>query len=73
MGMAGRYTEAWPLQEHVQKIDAVMLPHLAAGVKAALRLLGFEGMRPRVPTRSVPPDVVSELDRLMRDAGLLTS
>ena len=71
MGIAGRYTEAWPLQEHVQKIDAVMLPHLAAGVKAALRLLGFEGMRPRSPTPSVSRETVAELDRLMRDAGLL--
>jgi dihydrodipicolinate synthase/N-acetylneuraminate lyase len=71
LGMAGRYEEARPLQEHVQKIDAVMLPHLAAGVKAALRLLGFQGMQPRSPTPPVPPDVVARLEKLMRDAELL--
>ena len=70
-GMAGRYEKARPLQEHIQKIDAVMLPYLAAGVKAAMKSLGFEGMRPRSPTPPVPPDVVAELERLMRDAGLL--
>lgn len=70
-GMAGRYEEARPLQEHLQKIDAVMLPFLAAGVKAAMKLLGFEGMRPRKPTPPVSPEVVAELERLMRDAGLL--
>ncbi len=72
MGMSGRYEEARPLQEHVQKIDAVMLPYLASGVKAALGLLGFAGMRPRVPTPPMPPTVVAELERLMREAGLLS-
>ena len=72
MGMAGRYEAARPLQEHVQRIDAVMLPYMAAGVKAVLRLLGFEGMVARAPSRSVPPDVVAEIERLIRDAGLLS-
>jgi len=71
LGMAGRYEEARPLQEHVQKIDAVMLPYLGAGVKAALKLLGFDGMRPRSPTPAVPPAVTDEIERLMRDAELL--
>lgn len=71
-GMSGRYDEARALQEHVQKIDAVMLPYLAAGVKATLHLLGFDGMRPRSPTRPVPADVVALLERLMREAGLLS-
>ncbi|MCH8148450.1 MAG: dihydrodipicolinate synthase family protein [Planctomycetes bacterium] len=70
-GMAGRYQEAEPLQELVQKIDAVMLPFLAAGVKAVLGLLGFEGMRPRSPTPAVSNSVVASLEQLMREAGLL--
>ncbi len=73
MGMTGKYQEAQPLQEHVQAIDAVMLPYLAAGVKAALGLLGFAGMRPRSPTPVMPLKVVAELERLMRDAGLLST
>lgn len=72
MGMAGRYEEGRSLQDHVQRIDAVMLPYLAAGVKAVLKLLGFEGMRPRSPTPPVPPDVVAGMERLMREAGLLS-
>lgn len=71
LGMAGRYQEARPLQEHVQKIDAVMLPYLAAGVKASLHLIGFEGMTPRAPTPPVPPDVIKQIERHMRAAGLL--
>ena len=73
LGMAGRYEEGRPLQEHLQKIDAVMLPYLAAGVKAALQLLGFEGMRARSPTPPPPPEVVARLETLMREAGLLSS
>jgi dihydrodipicolinate synthase/N-acetylneuraminate lyase len=72
MGMAGRYEEGRSLQEHVQRIDAVMLPYLAAGVKAALELLGFEGMKPRSPTPHVPSDVIVQMEGLMREAGLLT-
>jgi len=71
LGMAGRYDEARTLQQHVQKIDAVMLPYLAAGVKGCLALLGFEGMRPRSPTPGIPPDVTPTVERLMRDAGRL--
>jgi dihydrodipicolinate synthase/N-acetylneuraminate lyase len=71
LGMSGRYEEAQPLQSHIQQIDAVMLPYLAAGVKVALALLGFEGMRPRTPTTPVPPDVAAEVERLMRAAGAL--
>ena len=73
LAMDGKYDEARNLQEHVQKIDAVMLPFLAAGVKAALELLGFEGMRTRLPSPQVPADVRTEIQKLMRDAGLLVS
>ena len=71
LGMAGKYDEAMPLQQKLQRIDAVMLPWLAAGVKAALKLLGFRGMRPRQPTPPMPADVVSELESVMQETGLL--
>lgn len=72
LGMSGRYEEAKELQESVQKIDEVMLPHMAAGIKAALSLLGFEGMRPRTPTPTMPEAEVSLLESLMRECGLLS-
>jgi dihydrodipicolinate synthase/N-acetylneuraminate lyase len=71
LGMAGRYAEAQALQEQVRLIDEVMLPYLAAGIKAALGLMGFEGMRPRQPTRPMPTARVERLEQVMRTAGLL--
>lgn len=73
MALAGRYEEARPLQDGVQRIDAIMLRHGAAGVKAALRLLGFDGMRPRAPTRPMPGPEVARMELEMRAAGLLQS
>lgn len=71
LGMEGRFAEAMPLQKHIQNIDAIMLPWLAAGVKASLQLLGFEGMRPRNPTAPMPAEEVSKLEKAMHAAGLL--
>jgi 4-hydroxy-tetrahydrodipicolinate synthase len=71
LGMAGRYEEAQPLQEKVRLIDEIMLPHLAAGIKASLALLGFESMTPRRPTLPMPAEEVRRLAQTMRDAGLL--
>jgi 4-hydroxy-2-oxoglutarate aldolase len=70
-GISGQFDESQALQEKVQRIDAIMLPYLAGGVKAALNLLGFEGMHPRAPTKPMPPDEVSRLEAVMRTAGLL--
>ena len=72
LGMAGKYHEAQELQTHIQKIDAIMLPYQAAGVKAAINLLGFEGTHPRKPTRPFPDEKLDELETALRDAGLLT-
>lgn len=71
LGMAGRYEEAQPLQQQIRKIDAIILPWLAAGVKASLKLLGFEGMVPRNPVAPMPPEEIAKLEAAMRDAGLL--
>ena len=72
LGMAGQYEAARPMQEQVQKIDEVMLPYRAAGVKAALNLLGFEGMRPRSPATFVPPNAIALMAGLMQEAGILS-
>jgi dihydrodipicolinate synthase/N-acetylneuraminate lyase len=71
-GMSGKYLEAASLQEHVQRIDGLMLPYLAAGIKACLKLMGFDGMRPRNPTAEMPPQEVTRLEQMMRDVGLLS-
>jgi dihydrodipicolinate synthase/N-acetylneuraminate lyase len=72
LGMAGRFQEAQDLQTHIQKIDAIMLPYQAAGVKAAMNLLGFEGTRPRQPTKPFPESQIPELETAIRNAKLLT-
>lgn len=73
MGMAGRYEEGQALQEQVRLIDEIMLPHLAAGIKASLNLLGFEGMTPRRPTPPMHTDEIVRLEQAMRAAGLLNA
>lgn len=71
LGMDGRYVEAQPLQKQIREIDAIMLPWLAAGVKASLKLLGFEGMQPRNPVAPMPTEEVTQLEIVMRQVGLL--
>jgi dihydrodipicolinate synthase/N-acetylneuraminate lyase len=71
LGMAGRYDEAQELQRRVWRIDSVMLPYRAAGVKAALNLLGFDGTQPRSPIPPMPDDQVRKLEQVMRDSELL--
>lgn len=73
LGMSGRYDEARQLQRHVQDVDAVMLPYRAAGIKAAMNLLGFRGTQPRSPTSPMPRLDVSRLEGVMNSAGLLDS
>jgi dihydrodipicolinate synthase/N-acetylneuraminate lyase len=71
LGMAGRYSEAQDLQRRVWRIDAVMLPYRAAGVKAAMNLLGFDGTHPRSPVPPMPSGQVQRLEQVMRTSGLL--
>ena len=54
LGMAGEYEGARALQRSVQDIDAVMLPYQAAGMKAALNLMGLKGTQPRRPMPPMP-------------------
>ena len=70
-GMSGDYAAAVTTQDVVQQIDALVLPYRAAGVKAALRLMGFQGMRTRMPTRDVSPTVLSRIEHLLRGVGLI--
>ena len=71
LGMAGRYDEGQSLQEQIRSIDEIMLPYLAAGIKACLKLMGFEGMIPRKPAKEIPEDKSKQLETVMREAGLV--
>jgi dihydrodipicolinate synthase/N-acetylneuraminate lyase len=71
LGIAGRYDEARALQQRVHNIDAVMLPYKAAGIKAAMNLLGLCGTHPRAPMPPMPDGEVTRLKTVMQDAGLL--
>jgi len=69
-GMAGNYDDARATQEVVQQLDALVLPYRAAGIKLALRLMGFEGMHARSPVVDVPADVIRRVEDLLRSIGL---
>ncbi len=70
-GMTGNYEQAQALQEQIRLIDEIMLPYLAGGIKTCLRLMGFQGMNPRSPTRVMSPEKTRRLDIVLRDAGLI--
>ena len=53
LGMQGRFAETRPLQAKASMLDRVIIKHGIAGVKAALDLLGYEGMLPRAPLEAV--------------------
>ena len=50
LGTETRFAEARPLQETATGLDSAIARHGVAGVKAALDVLGHEGMRTRAPT-----------------------
>lgn len=53
LGLQGRFAETRPLQARASMLDRVIIKHGVAGVKAALDLLGYEGMMPRAPLEAV--------------------
>jgi dihydrodipicolinate synthase/N-acetylneuraminate lyase len=71
LGMDGKYDQGEALQEQIRVIDEIMLPYLAAGIKACLGLMGFEGMTPRRPTNPMPADELQRLEQAMRQAKLI--
>ena len=48
-----------------------MLPYQAAGMKAALNLMGLKGTQPRRPMPPMPETEVERLRVVMQRAGLL--
>ena len=71
LGLQGKYAEARELQESASNLDRVIIRHGTPGVKEALRLLGFEGMSPRMPTPAVNGEVSSLIRAALQSEGLI--
>jgi 4-hydroxy-tetrahydrodipicolinate synthase len=67
----GRLAEAQALQTRILEVDWQILSRGAAGLKAALNLLGFEAGVPRAPTPACEPPDVERIADAMRQAGLI--
>lgn len=63
--MAGKLAEAQALQRRLIEVDWQILLRRAAGVKAALNLLGFEAGRPRSPSPACSEAEVAQIRAAM--------
>lgn len=70
LGMNGELGKAQELQRRLNNADWQVLSRGAAGIKAALNLLGYEGTQPRQPSTSLNDNEVSNLKDAMIEAGL---
>ena len=70
LGRSGRFDEIRELQRQVEEIDAIMLPYLAAGVKAAMNIRGLKGTHPRSPASQIAPAVRQKLEAAMANAEI---
>ena len=70
-GLRGKFAEARQLQESASRLDRTIIRYGTPGVKEALRLLGFEGMRPRSPTPGVDKDATQRIRAVLESEGLL--
>ena len=71
LGYDGRVAEARPLQRMASRMDGLIGQHGVAGVKAALGLLGFEGIAPRHPRSELGRGDVDQIRSELGQAGLL--
>jgi dihydrodipicolinate synthase/N-acetylneuraminate lyase len=69
--MDGRLKEAQTLQRKLIRADWQILGRGAAGIKAALNLLGFEGTQPRRPSAPMSAGETDALRGALQEAGLL--
>jgi dihydrodipicolinate synthase/N-acetylneuraminate lyase len=70
LGMQGRMADAHALQVRLLELDWQILARGAAGLKAALSLLGYETGAPRRPSVSCDADSVEILRSALKAAGL---
>lgn len=70
LGTQGKFAEARALQTIASRLDRTIIKHGTQGVKEALAILGFEGMRPRAPLAAVDAVAREEIRRALAEAGL---
>lgn len=67
----GKLAEAQQMQRRLNNADWQVLSRGAAGIKAALNLLGYEGTQPRQPSTPMSEPEIGRLKLALREAGLL--
>lgn len=70
MGLEGKFSETRPLQAVASRLDQTIIRYGVAGVKAALDILGYEGMRPRAPLPGVSKQGRREIAAVLDYAGI---
>lgn len=68
---ANQYDQAKPLQQTVANIDHAMLKPGPIGVKVALHLMGYQGMRPRLGLKPVDAKTIAAIKTQLQAAGLI--
>ena len=70
-GLRGEFAEARRLQESASRLDRTIIRYGTPGVKEALGLLGFEGMRPRKPAIAIASDARARIRAVLQSDGVL--
>ena len=70
-GLLGQFADARRLQESASTLDRTIIRYGTPGVKEALRLLGFEGMRSRLPIARVDEASSAQIRGVLVAEGLL--
>lgn len=71
LAMAGDLEKAQSIQTRILEPDWQILSRRAAGLKAALNLLGFDAGVPRAPSPECDPNDIEQIRAAMHAAGLL--
>ena len=70
--MNGEIGKAQEMQQRLNNADWQVLSRGAAGIKAALTLMGYEGTQPRQPSTPLSEAEIGNLKLAMREAGLIS-
>ena len=73
LGVEQRFAEALPMQATATRLDSAIARFGVAGVKAALGMLGFKGMRTRAPMPDLSQAGREEVRAALLEAELLAS
>ena len=70
LGTEGKFVETRAFQATASLIDRTVIEFGTPGVKAALGILGFEGMKTRAPTPPVSKEQQDAIRKVLSEAGL---